>query len=101
MKVRKKENLKQEFSANVSTLKTHLGQFLKRVRAGAEIVVLDRQLPIAKIVGLSGPDDLVEIPPTLTWREAVLQLATNDKRRRPTKLKKDLLVYLDEDRGVK
>lgn len=40
-------------SANIAELRNHLTRYLKEVRAGEEIVVRDRQTPIAKIVPLS------------------------------------------------
>ena len=40
-------------SANIADLRNRLTQYLKEVRAGEEIVVRDRQTPIAKIVPLS------------------------------------------------
>ncbi len=44
-------------SANIADLRDHLTQYLREVRAGREIVVRDRQRPIAKIVPLSVNDD--------------------------------------------
>ena len=44
-------------SANIADLRNHLTQYLKEVRAGGEIVVRDRQTPIAKIVPLSIEND--------------------------------------------
>ena len=43
-------------SANIAELRNKLTQYLREVRAGEEIVVRDRQRPIAKIVPLT-PDD--------------------------------------------
>jgi prevent-host-death family protein len=37
-------------STNIADLRNHLTQYLQEVRAGEEIVVRDRQKPIAKIV---------------------------------------------------
>lgn len=47
-------------SANISDLRNRLTQYLKEVRAGEEIVVRDRQRPIAKIVPFSVDDDEAE-----------------------------------------
>ncbi len=44
-------------SANIADLRNRLTQYLKEVRAGEEIVVRDRQTPIAKIVPLSVEGD--------------------------------------------
>jgi prevent-host-death family protein len=37
-------------STNIADLRNHLTRYLKEVRAGEEIVVRDRQRPIAKII---------------------------------------------------
>lgn len=37
-------------NANIATLKNGLSRFLKSVQAGEEVVVLDRERPIARIV---------------------------------------------------
>lgn len=39
-------------TANIADLRNHLTRYLKEVRAGGEIIIRDRQLPIAKIVPL-------------------------------------------------
>ena len=43
-------------SVNIAELKNQLSSFLHRVRAGEELVIRDRNLPIAKIVPLRGED---------------------------------------------
>lgn len=44
-------------SANIADLRNHLTQYLREVRAGEEILVRDRQRPIAKIVPFSVDHD--------------------------------------------
>jgi prevent-host-death family protein len=44
-------------STNIADLRNRLTQYLQEVRAGAEIVVRDRQRPIAKIVPFTVDDD--------------------------------------------
>jgi prevent-host-death family protein len=44
-------------SANVAELRDKLTQYLREVRAGEEIIVRDRQRPIAKIVPVTIDDD--------------------------------------------
>lgn len=44
-------------STNIADLRNHLTQYLQEVRAGEEIVVCDRQRPIAKIVPFTVDDD--------------------------------------------
>jgi prevent-host-death family protein len=43
-------------TVNIAELKDRLSSFLHRVRAGEELVIRDRNLPIAKIVPLHGQD---------------------------------------------
>ena len=44
-------------STNIADLRNRLTQYLKEVRAGEEIVVRDRQRPIARIVPFTIDDD--------------------------------------------
>jgi len=47
----------------IAQLKAHLSEWLRRVRRGERLVVLDRSTPVATIEPLSGPDSLrVEAP---------------------------------------
>ena len=43
-------------TVNIAELKDQLSGFLRRVRAGEELVVRDRNLPIAKIIPVRGED---------------------------------------------
>ena len=45
-------------SVNVSELKAKLSQYLRVVKAGREVVVLDRNLPIARLVSVGGEGSL-------------------------------------------
>ena len=47
-------------SANIADLRNRLTQYLREVRAGEEIVVRDRQRPIAKIVPFSVDDEAAD-----------------------------------------
>lgn len=47
-------------STNIADLRNRLSQYLQVVRAGEEIVVRDRQRPIAKIVPFTVGDDEAE-----------------------------------------
>jgi len=44
-------------SVNVATLKNRLSHYLREVRRGEEILIRDRNVPIARIVPLSATDD--------------------------------------------
>lgn len=54
-------------SATISRLKASLSEYLEKVRAGEELVVTDRGVPVAKIVPLRRTD--VRIPPHLLTLE--------------------------------
>jgi prevent-host-death family protein len=45
-------------SVNIAELKSHLSSYLDQVRGGAEIVIRERDLPIARLVPLSAADEL-------------------------------------------
>lgn len=47
-------------SVNVSDLKAHLSHYLRMVRRGSEVQILDRGVPVARLVGLLGPSDETE-----------------------------------------
>lgn len=49
-------------SANIAELRDRLTHYLREVRAGQEIIVRDRQRPIAKIVPLRVDDDADDAP---------------------------------------
>lgn len=44
-------------SVTIAELKTNLSKYLRRVRAGEEILVCDRSVPIGKLVPLSLDED--------------------------------------------
>lgn len=100
-KVKIKETA-SDLSANVSVLKTHLSQYLKKVKQGLEIIVYDRQLPVAKLIPFNGDtESLVEIAPTVSWHEIHAKLVQNNKTKSIFRLKRDSLYYLGEDRGIR
>ena len=41
--------------ASVSDLKAHLSRYLRQVRRGGEVQIVDRGVPVARLVGLSPP----------------------------------------------
>jgi prevent-host-death family protein len=45
-------------SANIADLKNNLSRYLRQVRRGEEILIRDRNTPIAKIVPLDGVDEI-------------------------------------------
>ncbi len=47
-------------TVNIAQLKNHLSSYLQRVRAGEEIIIRDRNLPVAKLVAFSPTDTSAE-----------------------------------------
>ena len=45
-------------TVNIAELKTNLSAFLEQVRNGAELIVKDRNRPIARLIPLAAGDDL-------------------------------------------
>ncbi len=90
---------KASVSANASNLKTHLGQYLRKVKQGIEVTVLDRKIPVAKLIPFSGnQDELTITKPVFNWREVYSLMAQNSKNKQVTKLNRNSLFYLTEDR---
>jgi len=57
-------------TVKIADLKNHLSAHLRAVEAGAEIVVTDRNRPIARIVPVVQPTQVVTIrPPTRDFAE--------------------------------
>jgi len=61
-------------AVNIAELKARLSSYLKRVRAGEEIVIRDRSLPVAKLIPL----------PSLESPAEELALAASGELRLPT-----------------
>ncbi|MDX2052537.1 MAG: type II toxin-antitoxin system prevent-host-death family antitoxin [Polyangiaceae bacterium] len=92
-------------SASISELKANLSRYLGMVRRGSEVEVLDRGVPIARIVGLSSAGRSRD-------KERLMHLAESGVLRRNTTSlswvleepavkaeRADLQRALDEDRG--
>ena len=47
-------------TVNIARLKNHLSAYVQRVRAGEEIIIRDRNLPVAKLVPLSAAEASAE-----------------------------------------
>lgn len=87
--------------ANITTLKVHLGRYLKLVRKGMEVIVLDRQIPVARIVPSLSDTRLVLRQAKLSWEKVLHMLESNDRKVKPRCLGKSSLDYLTIDREGK
>lgn len=81
----------------IAEFKSRLSEYLRAVRRGQEIVVKDRETPIARVVPYEArPNRLVTIPPTKSLKEAERALRS---ARRPKNLKPgDVAAALREER---
>ena len=49
--------------ANISRIKAELSKYLRYVKQGEEVLILDRELAVAKMVPVTSPDQLRVIEP--------------------------------------
>ena len=81
-------------SVGVAELKSRLSEYLRRVRRGQTIVVLDRQTPIARLVPYeSGPEKL-RIRPPIGKYGSIHRVPLPP----PLPLSRDIVEYLLEER---
>lgn len=88
--------------ATISEIKSRLSAYLKKVRAGETVLILDRHQPVAKIERVEPEDDPSGRLAELT-REGVLRLAAKpllveELRSEPAVLKSSILATLLEER---
>lgn len=79
--------------ANISKIKAELSKYLKFAKAGEDILIMDRDVPVAKIIGVK-PEAALQIREPLIDLKAIL--LANDKR--PFDEKRDILDVLSRDR---
>jgi prevent-host-death family protein len=91
-------------AVSVSELKAKLSQYLREVRRGGEVMILDRGTPIAMLVTIPAgkAKEHDEDRRARLIREGILRPGTGDARailaKPPLKLDVDLLEALDEER---
>jgi antitoxin (DNA-binding transcriptional repressor) of toxin-antitoxin stability system len=83
----------------IGELKARLSHYLRLVQQGDEVLVKDRDRPVARLVRCNGPENRLKvIPPKMTFKEANKRLA---KSRRPPlsrEIFEDTLRWMREDR---
>ncbi len=88
--------------ATISELKSRLSAYLKKVRAGETILILDRNQPIAKLEPVSAKDDpaghLEELVRTGALRRATKRISTKWLRAEPPASRKSIVDTLLEER---
>ena len=66
----------------IAEFKSHLSDHLRRVRQGQEIVIKDRETPIARVVPYKAPANrLVTRPPTKSLKEVDEMLDARPKKK--------------------
>lgn len=83
-------------AVKIADLKSHLSSYLREVRAGKAVIVLDRNTPVARLVPIDAPGDVaitppardappigkVKLPPPAGVVRDVVNLLLEDRRRR-------------------
>jgi prevent-host-death family protein len=90
-------------TVSVSELKAHLSRYLREVRRGGEVQVLDRGRPVARLTGLAATDETIgDAYRERLLRAGVLRPGTGDASsvldQPPLELPVDLGAALADDR---
>lgn len=91
----KRSHLKKEITANIATLKARFSEYLRVVKDGNEVTVLDHKLPVAKIIPFATESGLKSILPQKGFSE-LAKISINPLKKKP---KFDSLSLLLEERG--
>lgn len=78
---------------NISKLKAELSKYLRFAKSGEDVLIMDRDQPVAKLVGIKSDAALQIIEPTIDLKSILLRA---DKRAFCEKL--DILDVLLQDR---
>lgn len=81
-------------TVKIAQLKSKLSQHLRAVRAGETLTVLDRNLPVARIVPIDAADDVI-----ITKRSPSAPSIGSVRLPKAPKLDVDVVELLLEDRG--
>jgi prevent-host-death family protein len=86
-------------SASVSELKARLSHYLRKVRSGGEVQVLDRGVPVARLVAVEsvGPEARQLLASSGSVRAAE-RVSDEGLQLDPVKIDVDLLAALHEER---
>lgn len=89
--------------ASVTELKARLSHYLREVRRGGEVEVLERGVPIARLIGIqTSAEDSEEERRERLVRSGVLRPATSDAseilEQKPLDLSTSILESLEEER---
>lgn len=81
---------------NIATLKAQLAKYLRLVKSGKELVILDHKLPVARLIPCSNESlSLETYPPKAAFSEVFkLEISAS-----PRKATKDTTQLLKDERG--
>lgn len=89
--------------ASVTDLKARLSRYLREVRRGGEVEILDRGIPIARLTGIRGSRGTDDERRVRLARSGVLRQGTSEiagiLEQEPLELSISLLEALDEERA--
>lgn len=81
-------------NVRIADLKSHLSEYLRNVRRGRSLTVLDRDTPIAKIVPYGENGSLLSVRPPLQGAPKIHKIPLPP----PLKLRNDIVNLLLEER---
>lgn len=93
--VMKKSKAKKDNTVNIATLKAKLAEYLRFVKTGEEIVILDHKMPVAKIIPFKTNAPMKSIKPQGDFSE-IFKMKIPPLEKKP---KVDALTLLLEDRA--
>lgn len=81
-------------TVKIAELKARLSEYLHQVRRGREVTVLDRTVPVARIVPVRGDEPLLSVRPPLPRRPRLQSIPLPP----PLALKSDVMALLSAER---
>ncbi len=90
-------------TVSISELKARLSEYIRQVKRGGEVQILDRGVPVARLVGLGADDSVRAGRRTALIRDGVLRPGEGDVSAvlatPPLKLTTRLMEAIEEDRA--
>ena len=89
-------------AVSISELKAHLSRYLKQVRRGGEIQILDRGVPVAKLTSTSSPEGKISKRRDRLLRSGLLRAGAGNLaallETPPVPVAADISLALDDER---
>src|SRR5216684_6696544 len=84
---------------NISELKARLSHYLRLAESGEEVLVKDRDRPVARLVGCVPASVDLDVPRRLPWSEAAKVLASLPRPKFSPEVIEDTLRWVRQDRS--